>query len=256
MRNVFITAVSVALLSTASWAAEVSGEIETKIAENASGDVGATTSFEIGIAADGIANGSIKLVDGDNGIDVDEYKIGTSIAGIDVHYGDHDPDTWVGAEGEHTLAAPAMAESFTLRREAAQISIGLTDVEADLTDISNVQGSYKLTVAGLDTKIAADYNLDAENTVLGAQVGGLELGVANVGGALTYDFDAETIAYEGTAETLYNITVYVNGDDEDSVSNIGAGYDTEVGGLEIGADINYDLNTEEYTPSVTASFSF
>ena len=255
MRNVFITAMSVAMLSTAAMA-DISGEIKTKIAENAAGDVGATTSIEVGIGAGDVADGSIKLVDGANGIELDEYRVGTSVVGIDVDYGNHDPETWVGAEGEHTLAAPAMAESFTLRREAAQISIGLTDVEADLTDVSNVQGSYKLTVAGLDTKVAADYNLDTENTVLGAEVGGLDFGGVQVGGALTYDIDGESLAYEGTAETLYNITVYINGDDGDAVQNVGAGYDTEFAGIEIGTDINYDVNKEEYTPSITATFSF
>ena len=63
-----------------------------------------------------------------------------------------------------------------------------------------------------DVTAAADFNLDTDNTVLGAGVAGIDLGVASLGGAMTYDMDAEVFGYE-TVATTGGLTAYLNGDD-------------------------------------------
>jgi hypothetical protein len=160
-----------------------------------------------------------------------------------------------GAEGEQTLAAPAMAEAVQVTVGDAVVAVGLTDWTTDVTDVSNIQGAYTMNVANLDVTAAADYNLDSENTILGAGVGGLDLGLASVGGALTYDVDAETFGYEGVA-TAMGITAYLNGDDTDALQNIGGDYEMEVGGATFTAGANYNLDTEDFAPTASIAFAF
>ena len=110
-------------------------------------------------------------------------------------------------------------------------------------------------VAGLDVTAAADYNLDSENTVLGAGVSGLDLGVAALGGAMTYDVDAEVFGFEAVA-TTGGLTAYLNGDDTDALQNIGGEYEMAVGGATFTAGANYDVDAEDLTPTASLSFNF
>ena len=61
----------------------LTGKIETVIAEGASGDLGATSSFDLGVSAgSGLASGSMSfVVDSNNDLALDEYSIATSIGG-------------------------------------------------------------------------------------------------------------------------------------------------------------------------------
>ena len=112
-----------------------------------------------------------------------------------------------------------------------------------------------MNVANLDVTAAADYNLDSENTVLGAEVGGLDLGMASLGGAMTYDMDAETFGFEGVA-TRDGITAYLNGDDTDALQNIGGEYEINVNGATFTAGANYNLDTEDFAPTAGVAFAF
>jgi len=160
-----------------------------------------------------------------------------------------------GAEGEQTLAAPAMTESLQVTTGAVSVAVGLTDWTTDITDVSNIQGAYTLNVANLDVTAAADYNLDSENTVLGAGVGGLDLGVASLGGAMTYDVDGETFGFEGVA-TTGGLTAYLNGDDTDALQNIGGEYEVNVNGATFTAGANYNIDTEDFAPTASIGFAF
>ena len=160
-----------------------------------------------------------------------------------------------GAEGEQTLAAPAMAEAVQVTVGDAVVAVGLTDWTADITDVSNIQGAYTLNIASLDVTAAADFNLDTDNTVLGAGVAGLDLGLASLGGAMTYDMDAEVFGFEAVA-TTGGLTAYLNGDDTDALQNIGGEYEMDVNGAILATGANYDLDAEDLTPTVSLSFNF
>ena len=161
------------------------------------------------------------------------------------------------AEGNHTLAAPVMSESLKVTAGSAEVAIGLTDWNTDITDISNIQGAYTLgDVAGLvDVTASGDYNMDSENIVLGGAISGLSVGEAALGGAVTYDVDGESFAFEGTAD-LMGLTAYANGDQDDAFQNIGGEYVYGLGGAELTAGANYNVDTEDFTPTVGVSFSF
>jgi len=244
-----------AFASTA-MAQTVSGEVSLDVAENASGDYAVTTGFELGVNAEGLATVDLDFSATDGGaVTLDNWTVGTTVGAVGIAIGD-DNGLFPEAEGEQTLTFPAMTESVMLSYGAAAVAVGFTDWSADVTDISNVQGSYTMDVAGLAVTAAADYNLNTENTVLGAGVSGLELGgIATLGGVVTYDMDAELFGYEAVADA-YGVTAYLNGDSNDALQNVGGEYVYMLGGAELSAGVNYDINAEEFAPTAGISFAF
>jgi len=233
----------------------ISGEVSLDFAETANDKIGGTMNLDLGVDMGGLATVDLdfEATDG-NAITLDTWAVGTTVAGVGVAVGD-DLGVMPGAEGEQTLAAPAMAEAVQVTVGDAVVAVGLTDWTADITDISNIQGAYTLNIASLDVTAAADYNLDSENTVLGAGVSGLDLGLASLGGALTYDVDAETFGYEGVA-TNGGLTAYLNGDDTDMLQNIGGEYEVNVNGATFTAGANYNIDTEDFAPTASIGFAF
>ena len=264
MRNVF-TILAVAAFASAASAEDtttvaptgpvISGAVNLDFAETAGDNYGGTMGIELDIDAGSLATVDLDFsaTDG-SALTLDTWAVGTSVAGVGVAVGD-DLGVMPGAEGEQTLAAPAMAEAVQVTVGDAVVAVGLTDWTADITDISNIQGAYTLNIASLDVTAAADYNLDSENTVLGAGVAGLDLGLASIGGAMTYDVDAETFGYEGVA-TAMGITAYLNGDDTDALQNIGGEYEVDVNGATFTAGANYNIDTEDFAPTAGISFNF
>ena len=264
MRNVF-TILAVAAFASAASAEDtttaaptgpvISGAVNLDFAETAGDNYGGTMGIELDIDAGSLATVDLDFsaTDG-SALTLDTWAVGTSVAGVGVAVGD-DLGVMPGAEGEQTLAAPAMAEAVQVTVGDAVVAVGLTDWTADITDISNIQGAYTLNIASLDVTAAADYNLDSEITVLGAGVGGLDLGLASIGGAMTYDVDAETFGYEGVA-TAMGITAYLNGDDTDALQNIGGEYEVDVNGATFTAGANYNIDTEDFAPTAGISFNF
>jgi len=235
----------------------LTGEIKTTIAETAADKYGATTTFGLDVGVTGIAFGGLDFAVGsDEKLALDEWHIGANLGLATVSYGDQG-NNWIGAEGEQTIADPAMGDSLKVSVGDATVALGMTDATADVTDLSNVQATYTMGVADdLSLTGAVDYNLDSETTILGASLGGVDLGVATASGAFTYGLDSEAWGYEGVVATG-GLTAYLNGDNVEALQNIGGGYDmTIAGGLELGADLSYNMNSEEFKPSVSAAFSF
>jgi hypothetical protein len=74
-------------------------------------------------------------------------------------------------------------------------------------------------------------------------------------GVATYDVDAEAIGYEGVVGA-YGVTAYVNGDDTDAFQNVGGEYTYALGGAELTAGANYNVDTEDFAPTAGISFNF
>ena len=235
----------------------LSGEVSPDFAETANDKWGGTMGLDLGIDAAGLATVDLDFSAVDGGaVTLDNWTVGTDVNGIGVAIGD-DNGVFVDAEGNQTLAAPAMTESVKVTVGDAAVAVGFTDWTADITDISNIQGAYTLgDVAGLvDVTASGDYNLDSENIVLGGAISGLAVGEAALGGAVTYDVDGEKFAFEGTA-SIMGLTAYANGDQDDAFQNIGGEYTLNLGGAELTAGGVYNMDLEELTPSVGVSFSF
>jgi hypothetical protein len=241
--------------TTASAGPTISGEVGITLAETAAGDMAGSMGLDLGIDAAGLANIDLDFsaTDG-NAVVLDNWTVGTSVAGIGLSIGD-DNGLMPDAEGNQTLAKPAMAESVKVEVAGASVAVGFTDWGTDLTDLSNLQGSYTLGVMGMDVTAALDYNFDTENTVLGAGVNGFEAAGLGVGGALSYDIDAEKLGFETTA-SIMGATAYLNGDTDETLQNIGGEYVYNLGGAEVSAGANYNFDAEEFKPSVGLTFSF
>ena len=275
MRNVFITTIAALAFAGAAQAEEaatsvvatpvvatpvvatplISGEVALDFAETSAGDMAGTMGIDLGVDAAGLATIDLDFeVDEDGNGSLADWTVGTTVGNVGLAFGT-DNGVMPGAEGEQTLAAPAMTESLAVSMGSAAVAVGLTDWNADITDISNVQGAYAFTLANLDVTAAADYNLDTENTVLGAGVGGIEMGALGLGGAATYDVDAELFGFEGVV-TAGGITAYLNGDDTDMLQNVGGEYTMDVNGATFTAGANYNVDTEDFAPTAGIAFNF
>ena len=137
---------------------QFSPEVSLDFAETANDKIGGTMNLDLGVDMGGLATVDLNFeaTDG-NAVTLDTWAVGTSVAGVGVAVGD-DLGVMPGAEGEQTLAAPAMAEAVQVTVGDAVVAVGLTDWSADITDISNIQGAYTMNVANLDVTAAADYN--------------------------------------------------------------------------------------------------
>lgn len=252
MRNVFILAAAAAMAATVANAeATVSGDMEIEINKDAE----ATLTLGAGLSAGDLAFGSfnVESVDGGN-FTLDQWQMGADVAGATLSFGDQD-GVFVEGENGATLADPAMAESLKVSVGAAQVAVGFTDWNADITDISNVQGAYTVGAGFASVTASGDYNLDSEEYMLGSRADGVEVANIMLGTTLTYDSTDEQIAYEVDG-TMMGVTAYANGDVDDTLQNVGASYGRTVAGLNVGTDLNYNIDTEELTPSVTVGFSF
>lgn len=240
----------------AGFAADLTGEIEVKIEENAAGNYGATTSLDLGMSSlNGMAYGWVDLKEDGGNITLDEYQIGTTVAGAKVSFGDQG-NVWIASEDGATLADPAMAESIQVAAYGATVGIGFTDIGADVTDIENVQGRYEL---GLGTAVsvtaAGDYNLNSEDWAFGGRADAWVNDNISVGSAFTYGSANETVAFESDV-TAFGITAYLNGDQDDMAQNVGGSYAYAWNGMDLGAGVNYNIDSADVEPNVTVGFAF
>jgi hypothetical protein len=233
----------------------IGGEVSLDFSEQTSGDWGGTMGVDLDV--DSVAGGvalDFSATDGGN-LTLDNWTVGTTVGALGVAIGD-DNGVMPGAEGEQTLAAPAMTESVQVTAGAATVALGFTDWTADITDISNIQGAYTLGTAVTDVTLSGDMNLDTDNVVLGAEIAGIDMGIASIGGAATYDMDAEIFGFETVAKTG-SIVSYLNGDQDDPLQNIGAEYTYNMSaGVDFTAGTNYNFDSEDFTPTVGLSFNF
>lgn len=259
MKNIFAVAAVAALLAACAAeeaaAADIGGELSLDFAENAAGNWGATTGLDLGISA-GVAPVSLSLgFDASEGTDLnlDTWKLGTETIGLGVAVG-NDIGTWVGAEGEQTLADPTMGTGVAVSVAGAEVAVG-TDLANDVTDLTNIRGAYALEAGTIGLTVAGDYNFDSENIVVGAGASGIEVAGIGLGAAVTYDVDAENIGFEGHTNVM-GITAYVNGDQDEVLQNVGTSYDYNLAGITLSGGVNYNFDQEELKPTVGVSFSF
>jgi len=236
----------------------VGGSIKVEIAENDAGEYAATTTFGVGIVTPGLVFGEIGVesVDGDT-FDANKWYIGAAIGDhATLSFGDHDGGVFIGAYSDYaTVADPEINEALIFTLGDASAALGFTDITNDVTDISNIQGAYTLDAKVAVVTVSADYNFNSEEFAIGTRTNGVQFGVVSLGSTLSYSSASEALAYEMDAST-YGVTVYVNGDNDNTLRNVGAGYAREIGKLTIFANVNYDVDVEEVEPKAGVSFNF
>ena len=237
----------------------MTGAINLDFAETTAGKTAGTMGVELDFDAGDVATVDLdfKATDG-NALTLDTWTVGTTIGAVGLAFGDDNgllPETGANAAADGTLAKPAMTESLALSFGNASVAVGLSNWTTDVSEVSNLQGAYTLDAGIVDVTASADYNRTSENTVLGAEVAGLDLGMATAGGMVTYDTDAEDWAFEGSVATG-GLSAYINGTDENRLQHIGGEYVLNYAGAELSAGVDYDTDAEDFTPTAGLSFNF
>ena len=237
----------------------MTGAINLDFAETTAGKTAGTMGVELDFDAGDVATVDLdfKATDG-NALTLDTWTVGTTIGAVGLAFGDDNgllPETGANSAVYGTLAKPAMTESLALSFGGASVAVGLTDWTTDVSEVSNLQGAYTVDAGIADVTASADYNRTSENTVLGAEVAGLDLGMATAGGMVTYDTDAEDWAFEGSVATG-GLSAYINGTDENRLQHIGGEYVLNYAGAELSAGVDYDTDAKDWTPTAGLSFNF
>ena len=237
----------------------MTGAINLDFAETTAGKTAGTMGIELDFDAGDVATIDLdfKATDG-NALTLDTWTVGTTIGEVGLAFGDDNgllPETGANSAVYGTLAKPAMTESLALSFGNASVAVGLGSWTTDVTDISNLQGAYTLDTGVASVTASADYNRTSENTVLGAEVAGIDLGMITAGGMATYDMDAEAMAYEGSV-ALSGLEAYINGSDANKLQHVGGEYTMDVAGAELSAGIDYDTDAKDWTPTAGLAFNF
>ncbi len=237
----------------------LTGAVNLDFAETAAGKTAGTMGVELDIDAGSLATVDLdfKATDG-NALTLDTWTVGTTVGAFGVAVGDDNglmPTTTADAAADGTLTVPAMTESVQVTMGAASVAVGLSDYTTDITEVSNLQGAYTIDAGIVDVTASVDYNRTSKNTVLGAEVGGLDLGMMTAGGALTYDTDAADWAFEGSVATG-GLSAYINGTDDNRLQHVGGEYVMNYAGAELSAGVDYDTDAEDWTPQAGLSFNF
>jgi hypothetical protein len=254
MKNLILTTVAVFGLTGAVYAADVTGSVEMEVAETSSGVYGVTPTLTLGFGtavAEGVT-GTASITLEDNAID--GYAVGANFGKFGLSIGDQG-DLFVGGYEGNTLADPTSADfSLIATTGDAKFLLGLANETTDVSDIENVQVAYGLALgAKLKVDAVVDYNVSSEDYVIGAAFSGYPVGAADLGATVTY---GDIFAYELTANSMLGLTAFVGGDENDLAQEIGAGYNTTVGGLSVTAKGIYDIEDKELAPSLTVAMSF
>ena len=237
----------------------LTGAINLDFAETTAGKTAGTMGVELDFDAGDVATVDLdfKATDG-NALTLDTWTVGTTIGAVGLAFGDDNgllPETGANAAADGTLAKPAMTESLALSFGNASVAVGLSNWTTDVSEVSNLQGAYTLDAGIVDVTASADYNRTSENTVLGAEIAGLDLGMMTAGGMATYDTDAEDWAFEGSVATG-GLEAYINGSDDNKLQHIGGEYTLNYAGAELSAGIDYDTDAKEWSPMAGISFNF
>jgi len=237
----------------------ITGAVNLDFAETSASKTAGTMGIELDIDAGDVATVDLdfKATDG-NALTLDTWTVGTTIGAVGLAFGDNNgllPETGVNTSADGTLAKPAMTESVALTFGSASVAVGFTDWTTDVSEVSNLQGAYTVDAGIVDVTASLDYNRTTENTVIGGEVGGLDLGMMTAGGMVTYDTDAEDWAFEGSVATG-GLEAYINGSDDNRLQHIGGEYTMNVAGAELSAGVDYDTDSKDWSPMAGISFNF
>jgi hypothetical protein len=261
MKKLFLTTAVSACVAGSAFAADITGDIEVDFTQNADDKIVGTQTIGFGIDAPiGDAGFGVEMNDGN--VTLDSWYLGTTLSGVGLSLGDQgdlldDFEGKMEVVGGTTLANPDdSGESLSLNVAGADVMIGLTDMSADITDVKNVQGTYSLSFSGVDVGAGVDYNMDSEEfTYLGRAGYSLDVAGQNLGLGTTFTYANENFAFE-TSVNAFGVTGFINGDQDEMMQNVGAGYTITLGGLDVYAEGAYNLDSEEFTPAAGVAFAF
>ena len=234
----------------------VSASIEFDVTKNTADKYVGKTTLGFELEGTGPAFGGIELKAIDGTISIGDWNIGTAVAGATVSLGkqgDLFPSAGLETVGSTTLANPTVNESVMVTMGNLSAMAGFDGLKTDVTDLDNVQLAYDIELGAIASTVAVDYNTDTEAKAY-ALSSELDLTTElSIGGTGTYA--ADTLAYEVNA-TTGGLTVFMDGDENNTVQHIGAGVKGSLNGLDLYAEASYDVDAKTTSPAVGVSFSF
>ena len=236
-------------------ASPVSASVEFEVTKNTADKYVGKTTLDLEISGTGPAFGGISFTATPNtSVGVEEWHIGTTVAGATVSLGkqgDLFPSAGLETVGSTTLANPTVNESVMVTMGNLSAMAGFEGLSTDVTDLDNLQVAYNLELGAIDTTVAMDYNTDTEAKAYGVS-SSLDLTTdLSIGGTATYA--ADKLGYEVNANAGV-ISLFANGDEDNTLQNIGAGIKGSLNGLDLYAEASYDTDAEDLTPAIGASF--
>ena len=259
MKSVLLASAATLALATATMAAEVSGEVAVDFTQSNDDKIVAETTVDLALEA-AMGTVSVELTEEDGNIVLDGYSVGTTLGAVTLSYGDQGDlmDAFEGkteAVGGQTLTdLDDEGESLMVSTGAVSLMVGLTDVSEDVTDVAHIQATVGGDLSGVTFAAGFDYNLDSEETTLLGNAAYTHNAIT-FGLTATYQMDAELMGYEADV-TYAKVTAFINGDKDDMVQNIGAGYYGDMNGIGYYAEVAYNIDAEEITPAAGVSFKF
>jgi len=233
--------------------AVVSGNVSLEFDETLNDNIGASTHAELKIET-GLAYGRVDMqITGQDDFVLDEWEVGALFNSTTVSFGDQG-DVWVGPDEATNIAIPGMDESLRVSVAGFDAALGFDDFANDIADLNNIQAAYTYSpIYGSFVKGAVDYNLDTDDAIFGAEVAHT-IGITELGVAATYaNSDIAYRAHSG----MYDVTAYFGGDENDLLQDVGLEYEREVSnGVSLSADVNYNIDTQELTPSAGIKVMF
>ena len=235
----------------------VSASVEFDVTKNTADKYVGKTTLDLVLETTGPAFGGISFTATPNtSVGVEEWHLGTTVAGATVSLGkqgDLFPSAGLETVGSTTLANPTVNESVVVTMGNLSAMAGFEGLSTDVTDLDNLQVAYDLELGAIDTTVAMDYNTDTEAKAYALSSALNLTDSMAIGGTGTYA--ADTLAYEVNA-TTGAITVFMDGDENNTVQHIGAGVKGSLNGLELYAEASYDVDAKTTSPAVGVSFSF
>lgn len=256
MKTTILAIAAACALATTTFAAEVSGSANLEFTKNAADDVVASTTIGLDVTGMGDSFASIGFESVDSSsIEIDTYSFGTVVNGVTVSFGkQEDLFASPGLEvvGGETLVTPA-DDVVSVRASAGALAVqlGFSDLTTDASELENIQAAYGAQIGVVSLDGAIDYNFDTEDTIV-AGTAAVDASVAQVVLDVSY---ADAFAYELSANN-YGATVFVNGDENDSFQNVGAGYTGTYNQVTYYVEAGYNVDTEDFTPAAGVTFSF
>jgi hypothetical protein len=260
MKKLMIMTATLVTLAGVANAADVAGSVGVDLNTDANDNVVASTGLALGFNSAATTDGFVGefglIVESDNGVALDNWNIGYNFGETKLTFGDQgDLFAFGGLEvvGGETLMNPGDSQdSLIVVHKNLGAMIGFTDIGTDMSQIENAQLSYTTDIGPVATVGAIDYNFNTDLTTVG--VGGTMQVAEKItaGLAVTY---ADYVAYEATVG--YNaFTVYANGDESDTLQNVGLGYNSALRGADVYAEVGYNIDAQQFTPAVGVSIKF
>ena len=260
MYKILLTILATLLFSNVAKAG-ISGTVGVDFSENASDDIIATKDIDLNISSD-IGFASIAVItNSSDQLVLDEYAVGVKHTHGTVSYGDQG-DIFIGGGlevvGANTLENPsADGESIILTYDKTSIRTKFTDTGTDVTDFDTIQLSQFVSLGKVEAGVSVDHNIDTDNNiwaVSGAMPVTEKLSLSSVA---TYDDDNTTdkLGYEVIA-SVENVSLFVNGSDDDSLQNAGAGYKSSYKDLDWYVEAGYNYDSKDVTPAAGISVNF